>query len=380
VKSIQLNGSGHGLITANGNTNGILWFMSGSLWALNAETMQGIYTSDQAPNGRDHVPPLAHFASPIAADGKVFIGTQNSLVVYGLLPEVSVIEGNGQKAALGTTLPVALEVRVLDPYSQNIYSGVTVTFSDGNHGGVFNAPTAVTDANGYATTSYTLPKALGTYTITASAIGAATFTETALHGPMTALVIKSGWNQSAPLLAPFANPVIAKARDAYGNGIPGVAVTFSSNGGGTFSANPVTTDSNGLARVNYTTGTKGGNLQILATVGGFPSASFWEYVIPGPPTAVTKVSGDAQSAAPSTLLARPLVVKVTDRYGNVVPGISVAFADGGAGGSFSANPVVTGSTGTASVNYTTAAKAGTVTIKATVSGVSTAASFTVTVK
>jgi hypothetical protein len=173
--------------------------------------------------------------------------------------------------------------------------------------------------------------------------------------------------------------VIAKARDAYGDGIPGITVNFSSNGGGTFSANPVTTDSNGLASVNYTTGTEGGHIQILGTVSGFPSATFYEYVIPGAPTAVTKVSGDAQSAAPSTLLAKALVVKVTDRYGNVVPGVSVAFADGGAGGSFSANPVVTGSTGTASVNYTTPAKAGTITIKATVSGVSTAASFTVTV-
>jgi Bacterial Ig-like domain (group 1) len=380
VKSIQLTGSGHALITANGNTNGILWFISGSLWALNPETMKGIYTSDQAPNGRDHVPPVAHFASPIAADGKVFIGTQNSLVVYGLFPELSLIAGSGQKAALGTALPVALKVRLLDPYSQNPDSGVAVAFSDGNRGGVFNPPTPVTDANGYATTSYTLPKVLGTYTITASAGHLpVTFTETAVHGPMTAVVIKSGWNQSAPLLTPFPSPVIAKARDAYGDGIPGITVNFSCNGGGTFSANPVTTDSNGLASVNYTTGTKGGHIQILGTVSGFPSATFYEYVIPGAPTAVTKVSGDAQSAAPSTLLAKALVVKVTDRYGNVVPGVSVAFADGGAGGSFSANPVVTGSTGTASVNYTTPAKAGTITIKATVSGVSTAASFTVTV-
>jgi hypothetical protein len=380
VKSIQLTGSGHALITANGNTNGILWFISGSLWALNPETMKGIYTSDQAPNGRDHVPPVAHFASPIAADGKVFIGTQNSLVVYGLFPELSLIAGSGQKAALGTALPVALKVRLLDPYSQNPDSGVAVAFSDGNRGGVFNPPAPVTDANGYATTSYTLPKVLGTYTITASAGHLpVTFTETAVHGPMTAVVIKSGWNQSAPLLTPFPSPVIAKARDAYGDGIPGITVNFSSNGGGTFSANPVTTDSNGLASVNYTTGTEGGHIQILGTVSGFPSATFYEYVIPGAPTAVTKVSGDAQSAAPSTLLAKALVVKVTDRYGNVVPGVSVAFADGGAGGSFSANPVVTGSTGTASVNYTTPAKAGTITIKATVSGVSTAASFTVTV-
>src|SRR5207245_7134850 len=45
-----------------------------------------LYTSNQAANRRDTLPPLAHFATPIAADGKVFVGTQNSLIVYGLLP------------------------------------------------------------------------------------------------------------------------------------------------------------------------------------------------------------------------------------------------------------------------------------------------------
>ena len=54
--------------------------------ALDAVTLSTLYNSNQAANGRDTLPPLAHFATPIAADGKVFIGTQNSLVVYGLLP------------------------------------------------------------------------------------------------------------------------------------------------------------------------------------------------------------------------------------------------------------------------------------------------------
>ncbi len=84
----QLGGGGHAILTANGNSNGILWFINGGgpLFALDAITLKTLYASYQAPNGRDTVPPLAHFATPIAADGKVFIGTQNSLVVYGLLP------------------------------------------------------------------------------------------------------------------------------------------------------------------------------------------------------------------------------------------------------------------------------------------------------
>jgi len=82
----KLNGGGHAILTADGNSNGILWFTNpNQLMALDAITLKTLYTSDQAANGRDTVPPLAHFATPIAADGKVFIGTQNSLLVYGPL-------------------------------------------------------------------------------------------------------------------------------------------------------------------------------------------------------------------------------------------------------------------------------------------------------
>lgn len=88
TKSVYVPGGGHPVMTSNGTSDGILWnlSLSGVLWAMNAQTLTLLYTSQQAANGRDKVPPLAHFATPIVADGKVFIGTQNSLVVYGLLP------------------------------------------------------------------------------------------------------------------------------------------------------------------------------------------------------------------------------------------------------------------------------------------------------
>jgi outer membrane protein assembly factor BamB len=88
--STSVAGGGHPILTANGTASGILWNLgggnSGTLWAMDAQTLNVLYTSKQAPNGRDTVPPTAHFATPIAADGKIFIGTQNSLVVYGLIP------------------------------------------------------------------------------------------------------------------------------------------------------------------------------------------------------------------------------------------------------------------------------------------------------
>ena len=85
--SQAMGGSGNAILTANGSTNGILWFTSGgaNLYAMNASTLQLLWASTQAANSRDAVPPLAHFATPIAVDGKVFLGTQNSVLVFGLL-------------------------------------------------------------------------------------------------------------------------------------------------------------------------------------------------------------------------------------------------------------------------------------------------------
>jgi hypothetical protein len=79
--------TGHSpVISANGNTSGILWELTGgSLTAFDAITLLRLYSSIQAPNARDALPPLPHFANQVVANGKVYVGTNNSLVVYGLL-------------------------------------------------------------------------------------------------------------------------------------------------------------------------------------------------------------------------------------------------------------------------------------------------------
>jgi hypothetical protein len=81
----SLGGGGHAILTVNGSSNGVLWFVNGeNLLAREALTLQTIHASNAAANGRDTLPPLAHFATPIAINGKLFMGTQNSVVVYGL--------------------------------------------------------------------------------------------------------------------------------------------------------------------------------------------------------------------------------------------------------------------------------------------------------
>jgi hypothetical protein len=104
-----------------------------------------------------------------------------------------------------------------------------------------------------------------------------------------------------------------------------------------------------------------------------------EQGVAGNPATQTLVSGNNQSGPPNTQLTNPLVVEVTDVYGNPVAGASVSFSDNGAGGMFSADPVITGSNGQASVNYTTSFQAGAVSITASVNNVNSVM-FTETVQ
>src|SRR6266436_4373348 len=71
-------------VSANGNSNGILWVITGQLLAFDAVSLNLLYTTNQAPNGRDTLPPIGHFATQTVTNGKVYVGTRNSLEAYGL--------------------------------------------------------------------------------------------------------------------------------------------------------------------------------------------------------------------------------------------------------------------------------------------------------
>jgi hypothetical protein len=218
---------------------------------------------------------------PIVADGKLFIGTTTSLAVFGLLPSLAVTQGNNQTAIVGTLLPVALKISVIDHYSGRGIAGVTVTFSDGGKGGSFSNPTGVTDNTGTVSTTYTLPTRSGSYSITASAVGfqPASFTETAVAGAPTGWFYNGGDGQTAPILTTLPQPLSEGVKDSFGNGVPGVVVTFDDGGaGGSFSNNPVTTDAHGLVSVRYTTGTRIGRVNITLSAASLQPQIFIETV------------------------------------------------------------------------------------------------------
>jgi len=280
--SSTIGSTTHPVITSNGTSNGIVWLMSGNhLSAYNALNLHVLYTSNQAANGRDTLPPYAHFGSPIVADGEVFVATNNSLVVYGLFPPVSAVAGNGQTQTVNTTLPVALEAQIIDPSTGSGVSGVTVTFTVGTNGGTLGSPTGVTDADGEVSTTYTLPQKIGTYSVTAHATGysSATFTETGTAGNPTALEIMSGSQQTTTVGTALPNPLVVKVHDVYNNGVAGVPVSFADNGaGGSFSPNPATTNSAGKVSVTYTAGNTPAAVKIVTSSPGLHPVLFTETV------------------------------------------------------------------------------------------------------
>jgi hypothetical protein len=79
-------------ISANGNSNGILWVVqrnatvAGVLRAYDATNLgTELYNSNQS-GSRDTLDLAAKFSIPLVANGRVFVATQSQLTAYGLLP------------------------------------------------------------------------------------------------------------------------------------------------------------------------------------------------------------------------------------------------------------------------------------------------------
>jgi hypothetical protein len=75
-------------ISANGNTGGVLWLITGggSLTATDAMTMTQLYTSGITTGSRDSMGPASKWSLPTVSNGKVYVGGRTYFTIYGLLP------------------------------------------------------------------------------------------------------------------------------------------------------------------------------------------------------------------------------------------------------------------------------------------------------
>jgi hypothetical protein len=183
------------------------------------------------------------------------------------------------------------------------------------------------------------------------------------EGEPATITVTKGGNQNGLVGTQLAESLEVQVTDTKGRPVGGATVNFAvtTDGGSAAPASSVT-DANGLANAQITlgtqTGTVTGTAQVQVPAGTVPvQTSFSANALPANANILTLVSGDNQQGPVGTVLPQPLVVKVTDSFGNPIAGVNIDWTVDG-GGSVSAASTPTDASGLASVERTLGPTAG----------------------
>ncbi|HEX2250730.1 MAG TPA: Ig-like domain-containing protein [Gemmatimonadales bacterium] len=210
--------------------------------------------------------------------------------------------GDAQTGTVAQPLSILLQVVVTEGGAPK--AGATVTWSTTAPGGSLQPTAPITDAAGAASATWTLGTVSGSQTAQAALSGASgspvTFTATAAPGAAVELEKVSGDDQRGPVGTQLPAPLIAKVSDQFGNGVPGVVVTWEASEG-TVSAPEVPTDAAGASAVTVTLPQTVGPIRITAAA-DVPTGSPQAYTAEATETSNTaEVSVVNNSFNPSTI-------------------------------------------------------------------------------
>ena len=179
----------------------------------------------------------------------------------------------------------------------------------------------------------------------------------------------SGDAQSGTVGQPLANPLQVVVTE---DGAPssGATVTWTTPVPGAALAASSTTDANGVASNAWTLVNTSGSQTAQAALSGATGSpvTFTATAAPGEATTLADAGGNNQNAEISTQLASAVQAKVSDQFGNGVPGVSVGWA--ATGGTVSAATVASNAAGISAVNVTAGSTPGLIVITATAGALS----------
>jgi len=241
-------------ISANGNTNGILWCLqtdtfsttgpSGPavLRALDATNVRNeLYNSTQAAT-RDYPGGAVKFTIPMVANGKVYVGTEGQVSVFGLL--------NGAQYVAAP---------VLSPGSESFSSSVSVTITDATPGATIYYTTDGSTPTTSSAVYFQAINVVATTTLRAIAT-AANFLESPETSATYSLVTQVPAPAFSPAAGTFSSPVQVTVSDAY----RGAAIYYTTDG-----TTPTTSSSQYVSPVSIgSTAT----LRAFATASGAPNS------------------------------------------------------------------------------------------------------------
>jgi hypothetical protein len=192
------------------------------------------------------------------------------------------------------------------------------------------------------------------------------------HAAPASLAVAAGTAQTGGAGLALGTPLSVLVTDGNGHPVPGVAVAWNVTGAGGLLLNAqVASDSTGHATATWVLGTGLGVDSVTASVSDgntLINAIFTANAVAGPVAKIVIVSGDAQSAAAGSALPAPIVVQVTDAYGNPVAGATVTWA--AATGTLAAVTSVTDANGRATNALTLGGTAGADPVTVTATGTS----------
>lgn len=272
--------------------------------------------------------------------------------------------------------------------AQNPVPNVIVTFTASAGTTTPASPATVgTDANGLARLSaWTLPSATGQSMVTASLSGASgspiTFTASVTAGAPGSLSKTAGDGQTATVNTTVATAPTVVVRDANGNLVPDIGVTFtvgpssgtvSSDGASFSSSATVSTDASGSAHIAWRLGTLAGAQTVMASVAGLTSVGFGAQAVAGTATQLVVLTAPNSPSPSGAAFTTQPAIQRRDQFGNPVltSGVTVT-ASVAAGYSLAGTPTAT-TTGTGTATYANigvAGPAGPVTITFASTGVS----------
>ena len=250
------------------------------------------------------------------------------------------VSGDAQSAPGGFEVPDDLVVRLEDAEGNGI-GGRPITWVVPAGSGSVNPVNTTTNANGLATTRWTLPVPAGSYTVSAvfSGLPPVPFTGTATSDVPTTIELVSGNNQSAPVGGALPNPLVVRVTDANDNPVAGVAVNWAAEVGGSVSAPTSGTNALGLAQITRTLGLVPGPYTTTASVGGLTGSpvTFTSTATVGPPAQLAIVTQPGSPTTSGNAFSPSPVIQVQDALGNAVAqggiAVSVSITSGQSGAS-----------------------------------------------
>ena len=186
-------------------------------------------------------------------------------------------------------------------------------------------------------------------------------------GEPAVITVVQGDSLSGRVGEVLAQPLIVKVLDGVDRPVAGASVVVELSGA-VAEPDTISTDPQGMASAEITLGSVvgevAGAVRVIAPVSPAEvEASFSVIALAASANGLAGVSGDGQTGPAGTVLPAPLVVQVTDAFGNPIAGIPITWTPEG-GGSVSLPSTPTDAAGRASVTRTLGPTAGTQTTQA----------------